>query len=455
MDRRHRRRYNSFMNTISQTKKDRSAADGAGGKVRLRRAERRQIEMRMLSLEQMLPDDHTARLVWAYVESLDLTELYAQIRAVEGHVGRNATDPKIFLALWLYATIDSVGSARRLERLCKEHIAYQWLCGGVSVNYHTLSDFRVEHAEFLDRLLTQSVATLLRQGLISLSRVAQDGMRVRAHAGSSSFRRRPTLEECLEEAEAHLEALRLEAEEDPSAEDRRHKAARQRAAREQAEKLRQALDELSEVEKKMERREKGSSKKARTSKTDPQARIIKMGDGGFRPAYNVQFATTDESRVIVGVDVVNVGSDGGQMTPMADQIEERHGERPEEYLVDGGFSTLDDIESVESSGTKVLAPVKDKQKKESKGENAFARRNGDSDEVARWRERMGTESAQEVYKRRAGIAEFPNAGCRNRGLLQFPVRGRLKAKAITLWHALAHNFQRTLSLRAAAGMALF
>ena len=427
---------------------------GASAKPRFQRAERRQIEWRPLSLDQMLPVDHTARLVWAYVESLDLSELYRRIRAVEGHVGRDPIDPKILVALCLFATIDGVGSARRLDRLCTEHFAYLWLCGGVSVNYHTLSDFRVQHVEILDRLLTQSVATLLHQGLIALNRVAQDGMRVRASAGSSSFRRRPSLEECLIEAEAHLEDLKREAEQDAAAEDRRVKAAQERAVRERVERVQAALDELSEVEQKMEHREKGSSEKARASTTDPEARNMKMPDGGFRPAYNVQFATTTETLVIVGVDVTNSGGDGGQMTPMVNQIQEHYGTQPEEYLVDGGFSTLDDIERLESSQTKVYAPVKNEEQKRKKGDDPFARRKGDSDEVAAWRERMGTESAKKIYKQRSATAEFPNAGCRNRGLMQFVVRGLTKTKAVSLWHALAHNFQRTLSLRAAAGLEL-
>ena len=439
-----------FMNTNTTHTDHR----GASAKPRFQRAERRQIAWRPLSLDQMLPAEHTARQVWAYVESLDLSELYRQIRAVEGHVGRDPIDPKILVALWLFATTDGVGSARRLNRLCTEHFAYLWLCGDVSVNYHTLSDFRVQHVEFLDRLLTQSVATLLHQGLIALNRVAQDGMRVRASAGSSSFRRRPTLEDCLKEAEAHLEDLKREADQDAAAEDRRVKAAWERAARERTERVQAALDELPEVEQKMDHRKKGSSEKARASTTDPEARMMKMADGGFRPAYNVQFATTTETLVIVGVDVTNSGGDGGQMTPMVEQIEERYETQPEEYLVDGGFSTLEDIEKLESSQTKVYAPVKNEEQKRKKGDDPFARRKGDSDEVAAWRERMGTESAKEIYKQRSATAEFPNAGCRNRGLMQFVVRGLTKTKAVSLWHALAHNFQRTLSLRAAAGLEL-
>ncbi len=426
----------------------------ASARPRFQRAERRQIEWRPLSLDQMLPAEHTARQVWAYVESLDLSELYRQIQAVEGHVGRDPIDPKILVALWLYATIDGVGTARRLDRLCTEHFAYLWLCGGVSVNYHTLSNFRVQHVEFLDRLLTQSVAALLHQGLIELNRLAQDGMRVRASAGSSSFRRRPSLEDCLKEAEAQRDALQRESQEDGGAEDRRVQAAQDRAVRERVERVQAALDELPEVEQKMEYRKKGSSEKARASTTDAEARRMKMPDGGVRPAYNVQFATTTETLVIVGADVLNSGSDGGQMSPMVEQIEERYGTQPEEYLADGGFSTLEDIETLESSQTKVYTPVKNEEKKREKGNDPFARRKRDSDEVAAWRERMGTQSAKEIYKQRSATAEFPNAGCRNRGLMQFVVRGLTKTKAVSLWHALAHNFQRTLSLRAAAGLEL-
>lgn len=445
------------MGTKPNTTTDRKTMDRnerTGVKARYRRAERLQREWRDFCLNDLLPEDHAARLVWAYVESLDLSELYRAIRAVEGHVGRDPMDPKILVSLWLYATVDGVGSARRLDRLCTQHVAYRWLCGGVSVNYHTLSDFRSNQVEFLDRFLTQSVSTLLHQGLIELNRVAQDGMRVRASAGSGSFRRRPTLEECLKEAEAQLDALRRESEEDGASEDRRHRAAQERAARERSERLQRALDELAEVQQKMERRKKGSSNTARASKTDPECRRMKMGDGGFRPAYNVQFATTTDTLVIVGTEVTNAGGDGGLMTPMIEQIEARYGQRPAEYLADGGFSTLQDIETLESSGTHVYAPVKDEEKKRKKGDDPFGRRKGDSDEVAAWRQRMGTEQAKEIYKQRSATAEFPNAGCRNRGLQRFLVRGQLKAKAVSLWHAMAHNFQRTLSLRAAAGLAM-
>ncbi len=201
---------------------------------------RTQIELRPCDLESLLPEGHRARLVWAWVERADLSAIYASIRAVEGGSGRTAIAPEILFALWLYATLQGVGSARALARLTQEHDAYRWICGGVSVNYHTLSDFRTAHGEALDGLLTESVALLLAEGVVSLKRVAQDGVRVRASAGAASFRRGETLEGWLEAARTQVEALKRQVEDDPSAESRRRQAARERAARERQERLERA-----------------------------------------------------------------------------------------------------------------------------------------------------------------------------------------------------------------------
>lgn len=416
-------------------------------RARFQRPERQQIEWRPWSLDQLLAVDHPARAIWAYVDSLDLAPFYAKIRAVEGAPGRDPIDPRILLSLWLLATIDGVGAARRLDKLCQSHVAYLWLCGGVSVNYHTLSDFRTEHVELLDGLLTQSVAALLHEGLVELTRVAQDGMRVRASAGSSSFRRKATLERCLAEAESQLTALEQEAAGDAAAEDRRVQAARQRAERERAERVQRALAAREEIARKLEQREKGTGSQARASTTDPDARKMKMADGGFRPAYNVQFATTTDSRVIVGVDVVTAGTDGGQLLPMVGQLEARYGRRPTEYLADGGFSNLQAITELEWQQTHVYLPIMEEDKKRAKGIDPFAPVKGDTPQVADWRQRMGTAAAQAIYRERASSAEFSNAGCRNRGLTQFLVRGLQKVRAVTLWQALAQNLQRTWSLR--------
>ena len=424
------------------------------GVPRLRRPEREQGEMRVASLDQLLPGDHLVRVVWDYVSGVDIAPLLEQIKAVPGEPGRDATDPRLLLALWLYATIDGVGSARTLDGLCREHLAYQWLCGGVSLNYHTLADFRSQQTTFLDRLLTDSVATLLHEGLIELKRVAQDGMRVRASAGASSFRREKSLQACLVEAEAQVQALKNQVDEDSQAATRRQQAARERAARDRQERLQQALAERVKLLalRQQQNKEKGVKFEAdalRVSPTDPEARRMKMPDGGTRPGFNPQFATTTESGVIVGVDVTNVGSDAGQMQPMLEQIEERYQQLPEQMLVDGGFTTLHDIEQAEQDKVAILGPIKNEATKKAKGEDPYQPRPKDGPGVAAWRQRMGTPEAQTLYRLRASTAEWVNAGARNRGLYQVQVRGRQKVLAVALLHALVHNLLRARALRQA------
>jgi len=411
---------------------------------RLREADRTQVCLRPVDLEGLLPEDHRARIVWAYVEGLDLTPLYQRIQAVEGEAGRPATDPKILLALWLYATLEAVGAARALDRLCTTHLAYQWLCGGVPMNYHTLADFRTAHGAFLDTLLTQGVAALMAQGLVTLERVAQDGVRVRASAGAASFRRRPTLEACLAEAEAQVQALRAELDADPGATTARQRQARERAARERQVRVAQALAHLPALEAKKKPAERP---KARASTTDPEARVMKMADGGFRPAYNLQFATDTGAQVIVGVDASNAGTDHGQLAPMVDQIEARHAQAPGATLVDGGFVTKEDIEAV-SDRTTVYAPV---QQPKDPTRDPHVPLPTDTPALAAWRERMGTPEAQAIYRERAATAECVNAQARNRGLRQLCVRGLAKVRVIALWYALAHNLMRAFALGALGG----
>ncbi len=421
-----------------------------GGAARVLRPDRRQMRMQMYSLEAMLGEDHQGRVVWEYVEGLDLGCLYESIRAVEGRCGRDAIDPRILMALWLYATLDGVGSARELGRLCEDHVAYQWICGGVSVNYHTLSDFRTANVALLDRLLTQGVAGLMHEGLVTMNRVAQDGMRVRASAGTSSFRRDQTLERLEQEARQQVEALRKELQDDPGAARQRQQAARERAGRERQERIARARAVLPEVR---ERKKPEKKEQARASTTDADARFMKMADGGTRPAVNVQLATDTDSQIITGVDVTNVGSDMGQMSPMIEQHNDRYGNPPGEMLVDGGFAAREDIDSATRAQppTIVYAPVQKSRKKE--GQVCYERQPADTDAVAQWRLRMSTPDAQKIYKERAATAECVNALARNRGMRQFLVRGLRKIHAVVLWFALAHNLIRAAFLRRQAVVA--
>ena len=438
---------------------------GGRGAARLRMAERRQVELRAISLEDLVPADHRVRLVWRFVEGLDLSGFQAAIKAVEGQPGHPPADPRILVALWLFATIEGIGSARAVARLCNEHIAYQWLCGGVGMNAKTLADFRVDHGTLLERLLVDSFTALVRAGVASLDRIAQDGVRVRASAGAASFRRDSTLEGCRSAAEQAVRDLRAEVNGDPGALSRRQAAARQRAVEERERRVREALAVTRELRAQQEekaRREaeraarqaaqatageaapaKERPKEPRASTTDAQARIMKMADGGYRPAYNVQFASDTRSGAIAGVSVDTVGSDMGKMAPMNEALAADYGQRPGQHLADGGFAKLADIADLAYAGVVVYVPVPTPRNAE---RDRYAPLPGDPPEVAAWRERMNTDDAKAIYKERAQTAECANAQARNRGLKQFLVRGLEAVTATALWYALAHNMACTWRL---------
>lgn len=441
----------------SQTQVQRAATQAASkrsaGAPRLLQPNRLQIELRASDLESLLAEDHRARLVWGYVVRQDLSRLFEAVKARGGNAGRAAIDPRILFALWLYATLDGVGSGREVARLSLEHDAYRWLCGGVSVNYHALNDFRAGNEVLMDDLLTDNVAALAAVGAISLERVAQDGMRVRADAGAASFRRQASLDQHLRQARELVQTIKTKAQSDPGQAKRQAQAARLRAAQEREERIQAALEQLPEVAA-AKKRNGGKAEDARASTTDADARVMKMGDGGFRPAFNVQFATTCEEQVIVGMDVVNAGSDMAQLAPMVEQVEQRLGESPDEWLVDGGFPAHEQIDAV-AGKTEVYAPVpeprsKKDAKKDAQGnevrQDKHQPKPDDSEAVASWRQRMASPEAKELYKQRAATAECVNAQARNRGLLRMPVRGLAKVRSVVGLFVLAHNLMRIVKL---------
>ncbi len=413
---------------------------------RVLRPVREQIQWLPRNLDELLAEEHSARAIWGLVEKLDLSAFYGSIKATLDRPGRPTTDPQVLLAVWLLGTVEGVGSARKLARLCQEHDAYRWLSGGVPINYHMLSDFRVAHEGALDELLTQIVASLTAAGAVTLEGVAQDGMRVRASAGASSFRRRETLEKHLEEAWAQVARLAQEREHPDSAVTRREQRAQERAARERVERVKQALEYLHQVQAAKERQQRtqatGKREKVtppRASVTDPEARVMKMPDGGFRPAYNVQLATDGASGVIVGVRVINTG-DAGQAAPIEEQVVRRTGQHPKDYLVDGGFATRADITTLERRGVTVYAPVRLPRNKPE--EERYQPRYEDGPEVVQWRQRMATEPAKAIYRERGATAEWANAQVRQHGVSQFTVRGLGKVTTVMLLVAVAHNLLR-------------
>lgn len=424
---------------------------------RLRKPNRAQT-LPWLTLDEMLPDDHPGRVVWAYVLELDLEPFVAAIRAVEGVAGRDATDPRLLLAVWMLATIEGVGSARWLNRLCTHHLAYLWLCGGVTLNYHTLSDFRSNHSEKIEAILTDHIAALMHMGLVGLQRVAQDGLRVRADAGSGSFHRPQTLDECQTHVAEQLARLKDQPDEAPGSAARRSRAAKERHAQEKADRVKEAQKVAADLDAKRRERlrehpkeaveaQKAPEKKAgRGSTTDPHARQMKMPDGGYRPGYNVQAATTTEEGLIVAVDVTNQGTDAGLMGPMIDQMKQSYGRVPKEMLEDGGFMSVEDVEKAAELGIDVYMPLRDEKKVLAAGKDPYSPKKGDKAGMRALRGRMGTEAAKTIYTQRAATAEWVNAGMRNRGLYQFLVRGLTKVKAVVLMQALAHNLFATIRL---------
>jgi len=418
---------------------------------RVLKANRQQLQWQPRDLDSLLAEDHSARAIWGLLEKLDLSAFYGSIKATLERPGRPTTDPQVLLALWLLGTVEGIGSARKLTRLCQEHDAYRWLCGGVPINYHMLSDFRVAHQGALDELLTQIVASLMAAGAVTLERVAQDGMRVRASAGDSSFRRQKTLEKHLEEARAQVTRLAQEREHPDPGVTRREQQARERAARERVERVEQALEYLPQAQAAKERQQqtrtiiqRAKVTAPRVSSTDPQARIMKMPDGGFRPAYNVELATEQAQGVIVGVSVIREGTDAGQALPMEEQVMKRTGQHPGAYLMDGGFATREDITALEERDVTVYAPVRLPRNKPE--EERYQPRYGDSPQVTRWRQRMATEEAKAVYKQRGSTAEWANAQVSQHGVSRFTVRGLAKVTSVMLLVAVGHNLLRWAAL---------
>lgn len=419
--------------------------------VRLRTPERRQFAMVVQCPDDLVGPSHAVRLVMAVVEKLDVSRFCEPIKAREGTAGRDATAPELLVALWLYACIRGIGSARELARRCEESAAFRWLCGGVGVNHRLLSDFRTDHGEALDALFTQVIASLVDQGVVQVSRVSQDGVRVRVSAGSSSFRREQRLQKLLGEAQQHVQELRQQVDSPQyAALSARQKAARRRAAQEKQQRLEQAIAQLPELKKRQEaaQRRAGQGKygqkvrerQLRVSTTDPEMRVMKMPNGGFAPAVNVQLAADTGSRAIVAVEVSNQGSDSsGLSAPMRQQVQRRTGQQVQQHLLDGGYLRKDDLEQAHAQGVELFVPPKPAKNPKNQGRELEPKR-GDSAAVRAWKRRMASDAGKEIYKLRGSTSETINADLRSyRGLSQITVRGLKKTKCVALWCALAYN----------------
>jgi transposase len=415
-----------------------SAPDHRSGTVRMRLADRSQVGMHYCSIDELIPADHQVRVIWDAVCQMDLSRFEASIQTREFTQGRSANDVRVMVGLWLWAAVRNIARGRLLERMCLDDLTFKWMCGGLSMNYHTLNDFRVGHREALDQLFTATLGRLMHAQMVTVERISQDGLRTRASAGNHSFHKRPTLEACLAEAEAHLADLK-KVEESPDNQEVERQGHQHKLAivTDRLNRVRQALLEIPKV---VASRAKLHDKKRRenpprASTTDPEARLMKMPNGGF----NVQLATDPTSRAIVGVEVSNSGGDAPLSEPMREQVEKRTGQKVSEHLIDGGYVNLEAIDRATAEGVTIYAPVSEPNKN-SKVVDRFARRPSDTDAIADWRSRMNTDAAKEIYQQRSSTSETVNADLRTyRGLSPFSVRGIAKTTCVVLWSALAYN----------------
>ena len=412
---------------------ERREARPKSGAPRVREPERGQAEIRFLVPDDAIASDHPARLIWNVLGILPLESFYRGIESVSGAAGCPPLSPRMLLTVWLYGISEGVGSARELARLTRESLAYQWIVSDLKVSHDVLSEFQVKHRTQIDALFTDVLASLMAKGLLSLAVLAQDGTRTRAAATAPSFRTLGSLLECRQQAALHVKAV-LAATDDPEYTAAQH-AARLAAARDYQRRVEEAIATAKELQ----QARSANDKPARASTTDADARTMKMADGGFRPAYNVQYAVAGAAeggpRTIVGVQVTNSGSDLGSLAPMAEQVKQRTGQYPEAVLADGGHVKHADIVETEKKGIAVIAPPAETAKtaEQMRAEGADAH-------LVAWRERMDGEEAKKLYKARASLVELANAQQKeHRGLTQFLVRGLPKVTTCVVLGALASN----------------
>jgi len=412
---------------------------------------RNQMEMQINCIDTLLPADHKARDVWEFVNSMDCGPCFALLKTFSGSDGRPATSPQVLLALWIYSIMDGNISARKLATLCVEHNAYKWIAGGVPINRTTLAEFRTLNPLLFEDLLTNTLAVMLKAGLINDTDFSQDGTKIKANAGFNSYRREETLEITKQYLKKYIAQLTLNHE---SSYDKFKQTREKRIAQERLERVEEALKILeNERDLKKENgtrnREPPSDddlKEVRVSKTDPTARKMKMGDNGFRLAYNVQLATGMQSRVVFGVDVVTTldpGTSPKMMAKVHSRLRKLGMHPPKNWIGDSAYSSKRDVETAAEifPYCQYYAPPKVR-----KGIDPKKHLKKDSEAVKRWRDLIGKEEVEELYKLRCSTAEFSNAQMKQRGWREFLVRGLEKVTSSVLLNAITQNIGRFFNL---------
>jgi transposase len=478
---------------------------------RLSRMDRSQRYWDEVCIEDLIPAGHLARAIWELTGKLDFRGFLKDNKSVQGKQGRDRWDPRLLASVWLYAYSQEIGAAREIERQMAHEPGLRWLTGGEPVNYHSLSDFRVEHGPAVEQLFAELLGLLNREGLIDLEEVTLDGSKIGAVAGSSSFRREKTLREHIQQAEEVLARLSRE---EPGEQIRSKKqAAQQRAAEERKARLEQGLRELEEIRKSPSKRKK--PEEARVSETEPEARIMKDGRGGYGASYNLQTTTETRHGLVVSVGITQQASDKYELEPAVDRMQQQAGRKPARIIVDGGYIMAGNLEAMAEQQVELVGPelgLEERQarnqrqslkqagiaeefgsqafviiedgkalrcpagkrlgrKQKRKGQTVYQAARQDCERcvnrarccpqsgartvkirkenaaVHAYQERMRTEAAQAIYRKRGQVAEFPHAWIKDKiGLRKFHVRGLVKAGIEALWVVLTYDVQQWMRL---------
>lgn len=478
-------------------------------KLRLKAIDRQQVCLRAIDPDRLVGEDHAVRAIWDLLGRLDLSPYYEGVKAVEGRAGRDRSDPRVLIALWLYAISRGVRKARQLDEWAQYEPGCQWLLGLGRINYHTLSDFVTQHEAGLDELFVQLLHVLMSEDLADLERVAHDGTKIRASASRASFKREERLAECRKLAEEQLAALKQ-----PDAEwSAARRKARQRAAEERLERISRAEKELKQQQ---ADKRPAEQEKVRASVTDPEARVMRQGDGGFAPSYNVQISTDARHGVIVAYDVSQAKEDSQELRPALERIEDNAGRLPDQTLVDGGYTTRQNILQVAEQPTELIGslgedrsknklerhgvspeflperfafdaahnrftcpagkplPYKSSKKLAGATEKHYRARPSDCKacpfrsqccprtaergrllirveehpKVAEFRQKMQRCEYRSIYRQRAQVAEFSHACLKEKkGLRQFLRRGLVKVRAEAAWACLSCNVSIWIRLK--------
>jgi transposase len=483
---------------------------------RLAAVNRQQMVMRAIEVERLIAEDHPARAIGELVGRLDLGRYYAEILAVEGRAGREHTDPQVLISLWLYAYSRGMSSAREVARQCDYEPALQWLCALEPVSYRTLSGFRSGHQVALNDLFVPVLGMLSAEGLITLERVTLDGTKIKANAGGNTFRRKEKLEAHLQWAREQVQRMEQQAAEEEQMA-RRQVAARRRAARQRQSRLEAAVREVERMQ--SEKKEDRDSFVARASSTDPEAHVMRNGEGGTVPSYNVQRVTDATEGMVVNVDATTDAVDHHQLEPALDRCAQTLGRRPQQMVADGDYTHHASVAAAANCGVDFYGSWQESWKpgeRDAQGRSAaflasafpydaeqdcftcpagkilthralqnrehgvrvhvyhppqeacgscalrsqcappnarpaWVRSISRLEEPAAtlaFKAKMATPEAQQIYRQRSRIAEFPHAWIKQRcGLRQFRCRGLLKATLEATWAALSYNLTRWFALK--------